>query len=281
MIVNGFVACNLQGTGLRGRCDAAKLVVVDQFSDCRIGAADRAVGILAQLQGTETHAQCIDQKQTADEGFPDAEDQLDGFGRLDDTEQARQDAEHAAFGTGGDEAGGRGVGIQVAVARAQWGAEDARLAFKPVDGGVGIGFAQEDAGVIDEVASLEVVGAVGNDVVVLKDLERVCAGEHGVVLDNVQVRVQSIEHNLRRVDFELPDRRGGVNDLALKVASVDCVEVNEADSAYSRGCKIHGKRSTQTAGADAEDLRGLQFLLAFHADLGQDEVAGVTCDLVV
>src|SRR3984885_13417917 len=134
MIVNCFVSSDLQGTDLRWGCDAAELVVVDQFGDGWVGAADRAVRILAQLQGTETHAQRIDQKQAADEGFADAENQFDGFGRLDDTEEARQDAEHAAFGTGGDEAGGRGFGIETAVARAQWAAEDARLAFEAVDG---------------------------------------------------------------------------------------------------------------------------------------------------
>ncbi len=146
---------------------------------------------------------------------------------------------------------------------------------------VGVGLAEQDAGVVDQVAGLEVVGAVGDDVVVLEDFERVGAGEHRVVLDDVEVRVQALEHDLGGVDLELADCRGGVDDLALQVACVDGVEVDEADGADSCGGEIERERSAEASGADAEDLGGLQLLLALHADLGQDQVAGVAGDLFV
>ncbi len=101
------------------------------------------------------------------------------------------------------------------------------------------------------------------------------------MLHDVQVRIQALEHDLGGVDLELADGRGGVNDLALQVAGIDGVEVDEADRPHSSCGQIHCKRSAQAAGADAQYLGGFQLLLAFHADLGQYQVPGVACDLIV
>ena len=62
---------------------------------------------------------------------------------------------------------------------------------------------------------------------------------------------------------------------------VDDVEVDQAERADAGGGEIERERRAEAAGADAEDLRGLQLLLAFHADFGQDEVARVAGDLFV
>ncbi len=118
----------------------------------------------------------------------------------------------------GDEAGRRRFGVEAAVARAFFGGEDAGLAFEAEDAAVGVGLAGEHAGVVDEVARLEVVGAVGDDVVVLEDFERVGGGQHGVVLDDVDVRVEALEHLLGGVDLEFADGGLRVDDLALQVA---------------------------------------------------------------
>ena len=271
---------DFEGAGFGGLGDAAELVVVDELFDL-VGAADGAVGILAELHGAEAHGEGVDEQEAADEGLADAEDELDDFGGLDDADEAGEDAEDAAFGAAGDEAWRWWFGIEAAVAGAFFGGEDGGLAFEAEDAAVGVGLAGEDAGVVDQVAGLEVVGAVGDDVVVLEDLERVGAGEHGVVLDDVGVFVEALEGDLGGVDFEFADGGLGVNDLALKVGFVDDVEVDEADGAYAGGSEIEGERGAEASGADAEDLGGLEFLLAFHADLGEDEVAGVAGDLFV
>jgi len=49
-------------------------------------AADRALGILAQLEFTEAHVEGVDQEQAADEGVTLAEDQLDDLSGLDDAD---------------------------------------------------------------------------------------------------------------------------------------------------------------------------------------------------
>jgi hypothetical protein len=72
-----------------------------------------------------------------------------------------------------------------------------------------------------------------------------------------------------------------VDDLALKVGLVDDVEVDEADGAYPRCGEVEREGSSEAAGADAEDAGCLELLLALHADLGKDEVAGVAGDLFV
>ena len=82
------------------------------------------------------------------------------------------------------------------------------------------------------------------------------------------------------VEFFAADVGGGVDDLALKVAGVDDVEVDQAECADAGGGEVESERGAESAGADAEDFGGLEPLLAFHADLGEDEVAGVAGKVV-
>ena len=56
------------------RRHAAELFVVDQLADRRMRAAHRAVGVLAQLQLAEAHAQRVVNQEAADERFADAEE---------------------------------------------------------------------------------------------------------------------------------------------------------------------------------------------------------------
>ena len=51
--------------------------------------------------------------------------------------------------------------------------------------------------------------------------------------------------------------------------------------ADARGGQVQAERRAQAAGADQQHLGGLQLLLPFDADLGDDQVAAVAQDLVV
>src|SRR5580658_9701897 len=250
---------DLERTNFSRLLDAAELVIVDQLFDL-VGSAGGAAWILAQLEGAEVHAQSVDEKQATDEWVADAEDELDDLGGLNDSDEARQDAEDAAFGAGWDQAGGWGFGVEAAVAVAFLGGEYRGLALKAEDGTVCVGLACEDAGVVDEVARLEVVGAVGDDVVVLEDLEGVGRGEHRVVLHDVGVLVQALDHLLGGVDLEHSHGVLGVDDLALQIRFVDDVEVYEAEGAYPGGGEVEGEGGAEAAGADAEDPSGLELL---------------------
>ncbi len=72
-----------------------------------------------------------------------------------------------------------------------------------------------------------------------------------------------------------------MNDLPLQIARVDDIEIDEAEGADSRRGQIQGQRRTESAGADTQHLGGLELLLAFHADFGQDQVARVARDLFI
>src|SRR5438445_1510663 len=88
MLGDRFIASDLEWADLTRRRDAAELVVVDQFGHSRVGAADRALRIFAQLQRAEAHAQGVDQEKSADQRLTDAKDQLDRLGALDHADQA-------------------------------------------------------------------------------------------------------------------------------------------------------------------------------------------------
>ena len=66
----------------------------------------------------------------------------------------------------GNETRRRRLRIEAAVAGTLGKTEDAGLALEAEDGAVGVGLAEKDAGVVDEIPGLEVVGSVGDDVVV-------------------------------------------------------------------------------------------------------------------
>ena len=157
----------------RAGADAAELLVVDQLGHGRMRAADRAVGVLAQLQLAEAHPQRVVDQEPADQRLAGAEDQLDRLGRLDRADDAGQHAEHAAFGAARHQSGRRRLGIQAAVARAVLGREHRCLALEPEDAAVDVRLAEQHARVVHEIARREVVGAVEDDVVRLEQLQRV------------------------------------------------------------------------------------------------------------
>src|SRR5215475_6643392 len=78
--------------------DTAEFVVVDEFGDGRICAADRAVRILTQLQFAELHGKCVEKQQTAYEAISAADDELDRLHGLNRADDAGQNAKHASFG---------------------------------------------------------------------------------------------------------------------------------------------------------------------------------------
>src|SRR5579883_200044 len=258
------------------RENATELLVVDQLFHRRMLAANRAVGILAQLQLAELHAQRINQQQAANQGVAFAEDQLDDLCCLNDTQQSGQDAEHAAFRARRNEPRRWRFRIKAAIAWAVFRCEDAGLALKAEDGSVGVRLvAAQHAGVIDEIARREIIGAIRDDVVVLDDLKGIGAGEHRLVLHDIQIRIERLQLFRRRFNLGAANVIGAVDDLTLQIALIDYVEINQAESTDSGSSQIVGERRAESAGTNAEDLRSLQFLLTFKADFRQQKMPRV------
>jgi hypothetical protein len=57
------------------------------------------------------------------------------------------------------------------------------------------------------------------------------------VLDDGDVRVEGVDRDPRGLDLALPDAIGRVDDLALEVADIDDIEVDEPDRADSAAAR--------------------------------------------
>jgi len=267
--------------GLFFAADAAELVVVDEFMDFAMRSAHGAVRILAELEFAELHGESVKENEATLERIALADNELDGFKRLKRADDAGEHTENAAFGARGNEAGGRGFGIEATIAGAVGHAEDSDLALEAEDGAVDVGLAEEDAGVVDEVAGGEVVGAVDDYVVILEEFESVGAGEFGLVGGDLDVGIEIGEARFRGFGFGLADIAGAEGDLALEIGEVDDIEINQTDVSYARGSEIKAEGRAEPACADEKDFGAFQLELTVHADFGHDEVAAVAEDFFV
>src|SRR5690606_37605872 len=89
--------------------------------------------------------------------------------------------------------------------------------------------AEHHARVVDEITRREVVGAVNDDIVLAQDLERVLARETYIVCDDACVRIERTQPFRRDLDLAPADIARVVEDLALEIAQVDDVVIDNAD----------------------------------------------------
>ncbi len=88
-----------------------KLLVVDQSPVIvGLGPADRALQVLADLHLAEAHFEGVVEQEPPGQGPAGPEQQLDGLGRLNDSDQAGQDPQHAPSAQLGTRSGGGGSG---------------------------------------------------------------------------------------------------------------------------------------------------------------------------
>ena len=153
---------------LVGRCGTghpAELDVVDELGDARVAPADGAVRVGADGQGVPGLAQRVMDEQPAGQRLTDAEEQLDRLGGLDRADGRAQHAEHPALGAARHRPGRRRLGEDAAVAGPVARPPHRDLAVEAQDRAPDVRLAEHDAGVVDEVAGREVVGAVDDEVV--------------------------------------------------------------------------------------------------------------------
>src|SRR6478752_8607593 len=101
-----------------GGTSLAELDVVDVLGNRRRLAADRAVGVAAELDLGEGGRERVEEEQPADEAVADPDPELDRLVRLQRADDPRQDTEHAALGATRGQLGRRRLREQAAVARA-------------------------------------------------------------------------------------------------------------------------------------------------------------------
>src|SRR5262249_7722545 len=154
-----------------------------------------------------------------------AEEKLHRLGCLEETDDARQDAEDARLRAARREMRRRRLGVEAAGTRSRcdaellrrlFGGEDRELAVEAEDRSVDDRLAEEHARVIDEVARREVVGAVDDDIVVAEDPIDVLARETLLDADDLHVGVEVLEDLLRALDLRHADAARRVEDLTLQ-----------------------------------------------------------------
>src|SRR4029077_3384913 len=215
-------------------------------------AANRAVRVLSKLELAELHSQRIEEQQSGHETISAAEDQLDCFHGLNGADDARKNAQHAAFRAGWDEAGRRRFGIEAAVARAVGHAEHGNLAFEPENRAVHVGLAEQNAGVIDEITRGEIVGAVDDDVKVLEKFKRVGAGQLRSEGLDLNVGIEIRKAGARGFALGLADIAGAESDLSLEIGKIHDVEIDEPQFSHAGSSKIKAERRAEAAGANEQ-----------------------------
>ena len=215
-------------------------------------------------------------------GSPIAEDQLDRLGRLDAADEPGQDAEHAALGATRHLARRWRLGIEAAVARPAGRVEHRRLAVEAEDAAVDVRLAQQHAGVVDQVARREIVGAVDDDVVGLEDVE--------ALADVSATSCRSIAHV--GVDGAAGGR-GASRSFGRPTSGVPCSTwrwrlLKSTTSKSTRpmrptpaAARYRPSGEPSPPAADEQHLAGFELLLPLHADFGHDQVAAVAEHLVL
>ena len=84
---------------------------------------------------------------------------------LNHTDQSRQYAQHPTLRAGGDEPGGRRLGIQAAIALVRPACKHRRLPIEPKNAAIDVRLPGQHAGVVDKIARSKVVGPVDDHVV--------------------------------------------------------------------------------------------------------------------
>src|SRR5258708_15239852 len=81
-----FSNCDISGHGnfLLFLWNAAKFLIVDQFVDSRMFAANGAFGVFPQLEFAELHVQRVIKQQTAFKRLADTQDELYSFCSLNE-----------------------------------------------------------------------------------------------------------------------------------------------------------------------------------------------------
>jgi len=149
-------------------------------------------------------------------------------------------------------------------------------------GGIDPGDGSLDGEVVDEVAGLEVVGGVEDEVAAAEQFGDVCRDKVGDAGMDGDGGVE--EGDLAAGGFGLGQRGCGVGlveeDLTLKVGGFDEVAVDEGEGANAGTGEERGGRGTSGSAANDGDMSSAEALLTELADAGKEDLAGVAVPAV-
>src|SRR5690242_21660786 len=108
--------------------------------------------------------------------------------------------------------------------------ENRGLTFKAKDRAVDVWFVEKHTRVIDEVARGEIIGAVDDNVVFTKQVERVRTREARLVGIDANLRIHPGQAFLGGLDFGAANVAGGKRDLTLEISEIDDVEIDHSEA---------------------------------------------------
>src|SRR6516225_6747577 len=250
-------------------------------------ARERIGRVPCVVERLEAHGAGVEHEEPADEPLAEVDDFPDHFERDERAEHAGERAENAGLRAGRNRAGRRRLGEKAAVGRigpsvrfTLVGANGGERAVENADRGGDERLLGKEAGVGDEVARGEIVGAVDNDVIAGDERQRVGGDEPRRVRLHRHVRVEAADRGRRALHLGPADLGRAVDDLALQVRERDRVVVDDAERADPGRGEIEQRRRAQPAGPDDQHARALERLLPRPADLVQDDVAGIAFKLL-
>src|SRR5574337_1611381 len=253
--------------------------VIDVTGKWLAHGAHRTLRIGRQACFVEAHRERIEHQDPADQRFAEAEAKLDRFGGLQHADHARQYAQYAGFRTIRRIFRRGRLREQAAITRrpAPWPAciEHADLPLEALYRAVYQRDAELHAGIVEQVAHREIVGAIQHHVGTVQQRIDVGRGHALRQAFKVHARIQSVQRVRGGIELRHADAVIGVQDLPLQVAALDHVVVRDRQRADARRGEVELRRRTQPARAEHHDPRRFKFALARLAHLGQAQVARI------
>src|SRR5208282_3697215 len=197
-------------------------------------------------------------EELAREARAEAEQLLERLDRLKRAHHAGDGAENAGLLATRDEIGRRRGGEEAAVAGVlarEIGLEGGKLAVEAEEGRRDERDAREIASVVHEVARREIVAAVDHEVVSGDERHHVLRLEPRLFGDDADLGIEGRERSRGTLDLGTADPVARMHDLALEIAELDLVIVDDAERAHAGGRKIEEHGRPEPARAYDEDLR--------------------------
>ena len=135
--------------------------------------------------------------------------------------------------------------------------------------------------IVGQVAGVEVVAAVDDEVGIQQQVERGSRREPDVVAHDRDIGCQRGQGICRRIDLRTADIGGGVEGLPVQVGGVDGVVVDDRDGADARRRERGQDCAAEAARADRDDVGVRETFLRLDAETVQDALPGVALILRV
>ena len=211
----------------------------------------------------------------AAQGVADAGDEFQGFHGHGTAHHPHDGPEHSGMGAGRHGAGERRGGERILVDGPVTCVEHGELRLVSEDGCPHVGNPQPGAAGRDHVANIGGVGAINHHIHISEQTFGFRPSEPAIMGKNAHLGVQVGQHLAGGFHLGAAHLAGGVNDLAVQVAHVHGVVINNGDGAHSRSSQVEEGRGAQTAGADTAHVGVGKPLLLVRSETGEAELAGI------